>query len=68
MNTDVSIENIPISMNFYDFKDSMRITTDDPFSTIEQFTTDLNVHEFNLFNLDDFIDLNSMYSIYTNPR
>jgi hypothetical protein len=49
------INDIPILINFYNVKNLIKIKAYDPFSVIDNFTTNLGIQEFNLFNIDDFV-------------
>lgn len=60
------INDIPILINFYNIKNTIRIKTQDTFSILDNFIT-LGITEFNLFNLDDFINSDEL-KITTNKN
>jgi hypothetical protein len=54
--TEQLIEGIPINMQFYQRKSSLKITTDDTFSILGDYYNKYNLTEYNLLDLDDFIE------------
>jgi hypothetical protein len=49
------IEGIPINMAYYQRKSTLKITTDDTFSILDEFYHKYGITEYNLLDLDDFI-------------
>jgi hypothetical protein len=51
------INDIPILNNFYNVKNRIEIKCYDTFTIMENITQTITVNEFNIFNLDDFINI-----------
>lgn len=49
------IQDIPILINYYNIRNMLKITTDEPFTILNDIYAK-GVNEFNLFNLDDFVN------------
>jgi hypothetical protein len=62
------INDIPILIKFYNVKNLIKIKTYDTFSILDNFTTNLSVLEFNLFNFDDFITKKNLVNVITNKN
>jgi hypothetical protein len=48
------INNIPILLNFYNIKNLIQIKSNDTFSILDDFSSKLNINEFNLIDLNEF--------------
>lgn len=57
------IEDIPILMDFYNAKKLLSIKAFDTFTILENISVDLGIVEFNLVNLDDFVDPNILHKL-----
>ena len=49
------IENIPVSTKFYQMKSSIKVIANDTFSILDEYYHKYGITEYNLLNLDDFI-------------
>jgi hypothetical protein len=49
------VENIPVSTKFYQMKNSLKVTTLDTFSILDEYYHKYGITEYNLLDLDDFI-------------